>query len=108
MTDKNIEHVTSYNDLDKLPNHKTTDEFLFDKHINSNPEVIILIVNNLLYKGIKHSKRGFLIEPKLEMEIHKKRIMKSFDQLWYEFFESKISKTSEDLLSIIGKELRKI
>jgi hypothetical protein len=105
MTDKNIE--IDYNNLDNLPDHKTTDEFLFDIHINSNPEVIILIVNNLLYKGIKHSKRGIMYAPKLEMELHNKLLMKSFDQLCYEFFESKLSKTSEDLLSIIGKELRK-
>lgn len=112
MTDfnqkKNIEHITTYNDLDKLPDHKTIDEFLFDIHINSNPEIIISIVNNLLYKGIRHSKRGIMCAPKLEMELHKKLIMKSFDQLCYEFFESKLSKPSEDLLSIIGKELRKI
>ncbi len=87
--------------------NKSTDEFLFDLHIIGNPEIIISIVNNLLYKGVKYSKRGVMCEPKLEMELHKKLIMKSFDQLCYEFFECKLSKPSEDLLSIIGKELRK-
>lgn len=106
--EKNNELVYNYNNLDKLPNDKTLDEFLFDIHITSNPEVIVSIVNNLLYKGIRHSKRGIMYSPKLEMELHKKLIMKSFDQLCYEYFESKLSKSSEDLLSIIGKELRKI
>jgi hypothetical protein len=102
MTDKTIEK-----NIYKLPDYKTVDEFLFDIHITNNPEVIVSIVNNLLGKGIKHSKRGVMYAPKLEMELHKKLIIKSFDQLCYEFFECKLSKTSEDLLTIIGKELIK-
>ena len=98
--------MTDFNQKKNIE-HKTADEFLFDIHINSNPEIIISIITNLLGKGIKYSKRGIMCAPKLEMELHKKLIIKSFDQLCYEFFECKLSKTSEDLLTIIGKELIK-
>jgi len=84
------------------------DELLFNDNIIANPEIIVSIVNKLLYKGIKYSKKGVSLPPKLEMELHKKLVIKSFDQLCSECFEHKLSKSSEDLITIIGKELRKI
>jgi hypothetical protein len=84
------------------------DELLFNDNIIANPEIIVSIVNKLLYKGIKYSKKGVSLPPKLEMELHKKLVIKSFDQLCSECFEYKLSKSSEDLITIIGKELRKI
>jgi hypothetical protein len=99
-----IEYKKEIYKLDKL----LTDELLFNENIIANPEIIVSIVNKLLYKGIQYSKKGVSLPPKLEMELHKKLVMKSFDQLCSEFFEHQLSKSSEDLITIIGKELRKI
>jgi hypothetical protein len=99
-----IEYEKEIHKLDEL----LTDELLFNANIIANPEIIVSIVNKLLYKGIQYSKKGESLPPKLEMELHKKLVMKSFDQLCSECFEHKLSKSSEDLITIIGKELRKI
>jgi hypothetical protein len=92
----------------KLPDKRMIDEILFDIYITNSPEYITQIINNLLIKGIKKSKRGIPCEPRLEMQIHNNLIIKGFDQLCYEFFDYKLSKTSEDLLSIIGNKLKQI
>ncbi len=108
MTEEKTEEETENKiNLNKLIDNKGIDEFLFNIHITMNPEIIVSIVNKLLYKGVKYSKRGIMCAPKLEMELHKNLLRKSFDQLCYEFFENKLSKSSEDLIKIIGKELRK-
>ncbi len=99
--------IDEYNNLSKLDNEKKVDEFLFCIYMAKYPDIVLSIINNLLYKGHKYSKRGIMYEPGLEFEIHKNFVNKSFNQLCYEFVEYKLSKKSEELLSIIGKELRK-